>query len=122
VDIWLYLFEILDDFQSVVFFVLSVQKFLEDYLWEVDVEVDWVVEREAEQDAYELEPEGHLVGEAVEPVEAGVVFGHEHVEVGVEDGFCYQGEIFIFNAALVGALLSDKLYSEGAFEVALGLA
>jgi hypothetical protein len=40
VDIWLYLFEILDDFQSVVFFVLSVQKFLEDYLWEVDVEVD----------------------------------------------------------------------------------
>lgn len=122
VDVGLDLFQVLDDLYPVVLLVPLVEDLLVDDLGKVEVEVDCVVDREAEQHAHELEPERDLEGEAVEPVEPASVLGEEHVEVGVEDGLGDQGEVLVPDPSLVGALLADELYLEGALEVALDLA
>lgn len=45
------------------------------------------------------------------------MFWEEHVEVGVEELFCYQVEILVLYAALVTALLGDEGDAKGRFQV-----
>ena len=53
----------------------------------MDVKMHWIVEGQAQEHANELEADGWLEGVGVEPVESALVFGEEHVQVGVEDSF-----------------------------------
>ena len=51
--------------------------------------MDRVVKRQTQQHANKLESKRYLIRESIEPVESAVVFGEEHVEVGIEDGLCH---------------------------------
>ena len=53
----------------------------------------------------------------VEPVESALVFGEEHVEVGVEDGFGDKLEILVFDSSLIGSFLTNKRYFHGALQI-----
>lgn len=116
------LLQIFDDFGSIVLLIVLVEQFLVDDFGEVGVEMDRVVEGQAQQHPHELKPQGDFVGVTVEPVETAVIFRQEHVEVGIEDGLGDELEILVFDSPLVSALLPDELNPERTFQVLLYLA
>ena len=53
----------------------------------MNVEMNSVVKGETQKHTDELKSDWHFVGVPIEPVESTIVFGDEHVEIGIEDLF-----------------------------------
>ena len=67
-----------------------------------------IVESQTQKHTYELETNGWLERVGVEPVESSLVFGEEHVQVGIEDGFGDKLEILVFDSSLISSFLTNK--------------
>jgi hypothetical protein len=81
-----------------------------------------VVESQAQEHAYELEPDWHLIGESIEPIEPSVIFGDEHIEVGVKDSLGDESKVLILDSTLICSFLSDELYAERTPQILFDLA
>ena len=81
------------------------------------MQVNWVVNGEAQQHSDKLESDWGLVWKSIEPVNSAIVFGQEHVQVRIEDSFGDELEILIFDSTFVTSFFSNERNSEGCLKI-----